>query len=427
MADTYAQTPRTTASRDRGRVSYDRATARAILDDAYHCHLGFVVDGEPRLLPTLHVRVADTLYLHGSTGSRPLLAARTGEGLPVVVAVTHLDGLVLGRSWFHHSANYRAVVAHGVAQLVTDDGERLRALTALVEKVGRGRSADSRPPTPRELAQTAVLALPLHEVSVKARTGGVIDDPEDLALPHWAGVLPLRLTPGVPEPDVGVTAATPPYLLPTRSPWLTATPMRGEHVLLEPLQMSHVDDLYAATRDADVWQFLTIPQPESRDEMAAIVSIALRASGLGTRVPWVQRSAATGEVMGTTSYHLPDPELRAVEIGHTMLGRPWWRTGVNTEAKLMLLERAFGRLGAERVTWQTDVRNERSQEAIARLGATREGVLRRNRRRADGSWRDSVLYSMTAPEWPRAREALRSRLRSSSAPNFVEVGRSTGA
>jgi RimJ/RimL family protein N-acetyltransferase len=120
----------------------------------------------------------------------------------------------------------------------------------------------------------------------------------------------------------------------------------------------------------------------------------------------------SGEVVGTTSYHEPDPELGTVEIGHTMLGRRWWRTGVNTEAKLMLLERAFGELGAERVTWQTDVRNERSQAAIARLGATREGVLRRNRRRADGSWRDSVLYSMTAPEWPRARQALRARLRS---------------
>jgi RimJ/RimL family protein N-acetyltransferase len=188
--------------------------------------------------------------------------------------------------------------------------------------------------------------------------------------------------------------------------------MRGEHVVLEPLQMSHVDDLYAATRDADVWRFLTIRQPGTRDEMAAIVSTALRAHALGNRVPWVQRSAMSGEVVGTTSYHEPDPELGTVEIGHTMLGRRWWRTGVNTEAKLMLLERAFGELGAERVTWQTDVRNERSQAAIARLGATREGVLRRNRRRADGSWRDSVLYSMTAPEWPRARQALRARLRS---------------
>jgi RimJ/RimL family protein N-acetyltransferase/nitroimidazol reductase NimA-like FMN-containing flavoprotein (pyridoxamine 5'-phosphate oxidase superfamily) len=412
MADTYAPTPRTTASRDRGRVGYERAAAHAILDEAYHCHLGFVVDGEPRVLPTLHVRVADTLYLHGSTGSRPLVAARSGEGLPVVVAVTHLDGLVLARSWFHHSVNYRAVVAHGVARLVTDDGERLRALTALVEKVGRGRSAESRPPNPRELAQTAVLALPLREVSVKVRTGGVVDEPADLALPHWAGVLPLRLTPGVPEPDAGVSAAPPPYLLPARSPWLTATAMRGEHVVLEPLQMSHVDDLYAATRDADVWRFLTIRQPGTRDEMAAIVSTALRAHALGNRVPWVQRSAMSGEVVGTTSYHEPDPELGTVEIGHTMLGRRWWRTGVNTEAKLMLLERAFGELGAERVTWQTDVRNERSQAAIARLGATREGVLRRNRRRADGSWRDSVLYSMTAPEWPRARQALRARLRS---------------
>src|SRR5678809_916378 len=111
MADTYEQTARTTALRVRERVSYEKAVAHAILDEAYHCTLTFVVDGEPRALPTLHVRLGDTLYLHGSTGSRPMLAARSG-GLPVCVSVTHLDGLVLARSQFHHSANYRAVVAH---------------------------------------------------------------------------------------------------------------------------------------------------------------------------------------------------------------------------------------------------------------------------------------------------------------------------
>jgi uncharacterized protein len=200
----YARTHRTTANRDRGRVAYDRAAAHAILDEAYHCAIGFVVDGEPRVLPTLHVRVGDTLYLHGSTGSRPLLAARGPAGLPVSVAVTLLDGIVYARSQFHHSANYRSVVAHGTARLVDGDEEKRAMLTALVEKVGRGRSAQSRPPTRKELAETAVLALPLHEVSVKARTGGVVDEQDDLALPYWAGVVPLRLTPGRPEPDAGV-------------------------------------------------------------------------------------------------------------------------------------------------------------------------------------------------------------------------------
>jgi nitroimidazol reductase NimA-like FMN-containing flavoprotein (pyridoxamine 5'-phosphate oxidase superfamily) len=206
----YPATPRTTALRDRGRIAYDADVVHAILDEAYFCHLGFVVDGEPRLLPTLHVRVDDTLYLHGSTGSRPLLAAR--PGLPVCVAVTLLDGLVLGRSQFHHSANYRSVVAHGVARLVDDETAKRAAMTALVDKIGAGRAADSRPPTTRELAQTAVLALPLREVSAKLRTGGVIDEPEDHALPYWAGVLPLRLVPGQPEPDGGVTAPVPSYL-----------------------------------------------------------------------------------------------------------------------------------------------------------------------------------------------------------------------
>ena len=214
--DTYLKTERTTAKRDRGRVAYERATAHAILDEAYHCHLGFVVDGEPRVLPTLHVRIDDTVYVHGSTGSRPLLAARSPEGLPVCLTVTLLDGLVYARSQFHHSANYRSVVAHGTAHLVTDEAEKRRVMAALVDKIGRGRSADSRPPTRKELAETAVLALPLREVSVKARMGGVVDEPEDHALPYWAGVVPLRLTPGAPQPDAGITAAVPDYLVPPR-------------------------------------------------------------------------------------------------------------------------------------------------------------------------------------------------------------------
>jgi uncharacterized protein len=201
---------RTTGTRLRERISYDEALVHSILDEAYLCHLSFVVDGEPRVLPTLHVRVDSTLYLHGSTGSRPLLSARSG-GLPVCVAVTLLDGLVLARSQFHHSVNYRSVVVHGVASLVTDPAAKSAALTALVDKVVPERSAASRAPSARELAQTSVLALPLVEVSAKVRTGGVNDEPEDYALPHWAGVVPMRLVPGAPEPDSGV-AGPPPRL-----------------------------------------------------------------------------------------------------------------------------------------------------------------------------------------------------------------------
>ncbi|MBX6752425.1 MAG: pyridoxamine 5'-phosphate oxidase family protein [Micromonosporaceae bacterium] len=209
--ETFPTTPRTTPHRKRDRVSYQRATAAAIIDEALYCHLGFVVDGEPRVLPTLHARIDDTLYLHGSTGSGPMLAAR-GAGLRVCVTVTHLDALVLARSWTHHSVNYRSVVVHGVAHLVTNEDEKWRALAALVDKVGNGRSADSRPPTPKELAEVAVLAITLREASVKARLGGAADDEEDLALPYWAGVIPLRLTPGRPQPDKGVRVPVPAYL-----------------------------------------------------------------------------------------------------------------------------------------------------------------------------------------------------------------------
>lgn len=216
MTDLYSPTPRTTATRSRDRMHYDRALAHTILDEAYDCAVGFVVDGEPRVLPTLHVRVGDTIYLHGSTGGRLGLAACSG-GVPICLTVTLLDGIVYARSHFHHSANYRSVVALGPARMVTDDGEKSRAMTALVEKMGRGRAADSRPPTRRELAQTALLALPLEEVSVRIRTGGVVDDPDDMELPHWAGVLPLRRVAGAPEPDPGVAAPVPDYLVGCRS------------------------------------------------------------------------------------------------------------------------------------------------------------------------------------------------------------------
>jgi uncharacterized protein len=212
MTDTYPPTARTTANRTRDRMHYERAAIHAVLDEAYHCHLAFVVDGEPRVLPTLHVRVDETLYLHGSTGSRPLLAARTPDGLAVCLAVTLLDGLVFARSQFHHSANYRSVVLHGTARLVDDEAGKRRVLGALLDKLGPGRAGDSRPPTRKELAETALLAVPLGEASLRSRTGGVLEDEADLALPHWAGVVPLRISPGTPEPASGVTTPPPAYL-----------------------------------------------------------------------------------------------------------------------------------------------------------------------------------------------------------------------
>jgi RimJ/RimL family protein N-acetyltransferase/nitroimidazol reductase NimA-like FMN-containing flavoprotein (pyridoxamine 5'-phosphate oxidase superfamily) len=411
MTDLYTPTSRTTATRARDRMHYERAVAHAILDEAYDCAVGMVVDGEPRVLPTLQVRVHETMYLHGSTGGRLGLSARD-DGVPVCVTVTLLDGIVYGRSQFHHSANYRSVVVIGTARPVTDNVEKRMAMTALVEKVGRGRAADSRPPTRRELSQTMVLALELNEVSVRARTGGVVDEPEDMTLPHWAGVLPLRRVAGPPETDDGVRTAPPDYLAGPRSPWHSAVRLQGRHVTLEPLAPSHVDGLFTALGDDDVWRYLSSYRPQHRDDMAALVSAALRAQWLGDRVAWAQRDPATGEVIGMTSYHDIDVDRRSLGIGYTSLAKPYWRTGVNTESKLLLLERAFDVLGAERVFWYTDIRNDRSQRAIARLGATREGVLRRHRPRADGTWRDTVVFSMTADEWPAKAARLREMLES---------------
>lgn len=211
----YTPTDRTVPTRSPERASYDKELVHAILDEAYVCHLGFVRDGAPVVLPTLFARVGETLYVHGSTGSRPL--RMTGEpdpGLPVCLTVTHVDALILARSAFHHSINYRSVVVHGTAHQVTDPEEKRLALDALVDHVVPGRSADSRPANKKELAATAVIRLDLAEVSAKLRTGGVNDEPEDLALPHWAGVVPLRKGYDTPvgDPALAPGTALPEYL-----------------------------------------------------------------------------------------------------------------------------------------------------------------------------------------------------------------------
>ncbi|MFF7449550.1 MULTISPECIES: pyridoxamine 5'-phosphate oxidase family protein [unclassified Streptomyces] len=190
---TYPATARTVPTRSPDRAAYDKELVHAILDEAYVCHLGFVRDGAPVVLPTLYARVGETLYVHGSTGSRPLrMTGKAEPGLPVCLTVTHVDALILARSAFHHSINYRSVVVHGTAHDVTDPEEKRLALDALVDHVVAGRSRDSRPANKKELAATAVIRLDLNEVSAKLRTGGVNDEPEDLDLPHWAGVVPLR-------------------------------------------------------------------------------------------------------------------------------------------------------------------------------------------------------------------------------------------
>ncbi|MEV6542888.1 pyridoxamine 5'-phosphate oxidase family protein [Streptomyces sp. NPDC051665] len=211
----YPPTDRTVPTRSAERASYDKELVHAILDQAYVCHLGFVRDGMPVVLPTLYGRVGERLYVHGSTGARPLrMTGQADPGLPVCLTITHVDGLVLARSAFHHSINYRSVVVHGIAHQVTDPEEKRTALDALVDHVVPGRSADSRPANKKELAATMVIRLDLDEVSAKLRTGGANDDPEDLDLPHWAGVVPLSPAYGAPLPNDDLAPGTelPAYL-----------------------------------------------------------------------------------------------------------------------------------------------------------------------------------------------------------------------
>lgn len=188
------RTPRTQVRRYPKREVYDRAATYAILDEALICHIGFVAGGQPYVIPTIHARVDDRLYMHGSAASRMLRTLR--GGIPACVTVTLLDGLVLARSAFHHSMNYRSVVILGTAEEVTDETERMRALEAVVEHVVSGRWADVRSPNPTELRATLVLRMPIEEASAKVRTGPPLDDEEDYALPCWAGEIPLSLASG---------------------------------------------------------------------------------------------------------------------------------------------------------------------------------------------------------------------------------------
>lgn len=190
------------------RANYDRETIDAILDEAVVAHLGFVADGQPFVIPTLHARVGDEVLIHGSAASR--MVTLLGAGVPACLTVTLVDGLVLARSAFHHSMNYRSVVVLGQARFVEGPEERNRALAAFTDKLIPGRWDEVRQPTRQELRGTRVLALPLTEASAKLRTGGPVDDEEDYASDVWAGVVPLRIERGAPEPDERLRAGIKP-------------------------------------------------------------------------------------------------------------------------------------------------------------------------------------------------------------------------
>ena len=200
----FTPTERTQVKRLPKRGMYDRETVFKILDEAFVCHVGFVVDGQPYVIPTNFGRVGETLYLHGSAASRMLRTL--SEGIPVCVTVSLIDGLVLARSAFHHSVNYRSVVILGTARLVEDPTEKMEALRLFTEHIMKGRWEQIRWPTEQELKGTTVLAMPIEEVSAKVRTGDPKDDEEDYELPIWAGVLPLPVVPAAPIPDTRLKA-----------------------------------------------------------------------------------------------------------------------------------------------------------------------------------------------------------------------------
>jgi nitroimidazol reductase NimA-like FMN-containing flavoprotein (pyridoxamine 5'-phosphate oxidase superfamily) len=201
-----SSTPRTTLRRHKERGQTDRDTLYAVLDDGLVCHLGFVADGMPVVLPTAYGRDGDTLYVHGSSANGAFAAA---AGQPICVTVTHMDGLVCARSVFSHSVNYRSAVVFGTATLVTDEEESLHGLEVVTDHLIPGRWAAARKPTKKELAATAVLSVPLDEASVKVRAEGPSDKAEDYELDVWAGVLPISTTFGEAQPDPLLSPGTP--------------------------------------------------------------------------------------------------------------------------------------------------------------------------------------------------------------------------
>lgn len=199
MSETYTPTKRTQVVREPQRAVYDRASAYKILDEGFICHVGFSVDGQAFVIPTGYGRSGDNIYIHGSAASRML--RNLDSGIAVCFTVTLLDGLVLARSIFNHSMNYRSVVVLGTAKAVTEREEKLEALRLLSEHIIPGRWAESRQPNEKELKATTVLRLPIIEFSAKVRQGPPMDDEEDLSFPTWAGVIPLQIVPGKPVND----------------------------------------------------------------------------------------------------------------------------------------------------------------------------------------------------------------------------------
>lgn len=205
--ETIAPTARTRVKRMPKRAAYDRDAIYSILDTALVCHVGFALDRQPFVIPTLHVRIAERLYIHGSAASRMLGAA--ADGTPIAVTVTHIDGLVLARSAFHHSVNYRSAVILGAATLVTDLGEKFAVMKGLIDHVAPGRWDHIRHPNEKELAATSVLSIPIVEASAKLRSGDPLDDEADYAMPVWAGQIPFMTLALTPIADARLDSSTP--------------------------------------------------------------------------------------------------------------------------------------------------------------------------------------------------------------------------
>lgn len=399
--DAYKPTARTTVRRLPKRAVYDVAAVHAILDEALVCHVSFAHEGGPVTLPMAYGRKGGTLYLHGSAGSRMLGALRGGA--PACVAVTLLDGLVLARSAFHHSMNYRSVVLFGRARELRDAAEKTAALCALTEHLTPGRWHDVRRPSKSELARTTVLAFPIEECSAKVRVGPPMDEEEDYARPTWAGVVPLRLETGPPldDPRLLPGVALPGYLDASRRPETRVIPRRIDtpRLVLRPCAAEDALPFFALvdSNRRELAESLpkTVKALRSAELAGPYVADALRRWSRGEAFAYGAFLRDSAQPAGQVQVKSVDWEVRSAELGYFLDAR---RQGAGLGREMVeAVVRALDEAGFRRQFVRVLPHNAASLGLARALGFSEEGRHRAEFLTGDGSLADVVYLSRGGP------------------------------
>jgi RimJ/RimL family protein N-acetyltransferase/nitroimidazol reductase NimA-like FMN-containing flavoprotein (pyridoxamine 5'-phosphate oxidase superfamily) len=401
---TYSPTPLTRVRRGAKRAHYDTETIHAILDEAPVCHIGFVQDGQPFIIPANFARQDETLYLHGSTAGRLMHVIQTGQ--PLCVEVTLLDGLVFGRSAPNHSMNFRSVVAFGRGRAVSDEVEKLHALELIFEHFCPRRWQEVRPPDAKELEITAVVAIQIEQASAKVRRGPAGEESAvDLALPIWGGELPLRLQALEPlpdehtPPDRSVSPSIARQYRPNLQNVTEAYPrLETERLLLRPLSLEDAPFILKEWGDPVVTYYMRDEEPLQTLQDAYTMLQPLQTPEKMPGLKWWGIELKTeAQLIGTCGYYRWDKQHQHAEIGYD-LWLDYWGQGLMPEALRVLLQYGFDKMGLHRIEATTHVENLRSMRVLEKLGFQREGILRSFYYR-DGSFNDQSMFSLLKSEW----------------------------